>query len=277
MRFPERFLGITVMPEYFLTEGVEAVLDNLQRRAGASAITTAPYVSALAPDGEGLREPPIDAGAGGVRLLDRPLWGRRELFVRTAPAFVPDAALYAGLPYRPPVADALTLEQGPRIQAAIRAAKARGMEVHLQVQAANPPGYRVQSTGTVPEDRPLLPDGAELPGRVDGNGSLAAPALLDYLCALLRDLARAYPEVDAIRLDWPEYPPYALGAVFFDFSPAAQALARQLGFDVAAMQRDAAACWRAVQDGSAAAAILAAREGMVLRPEPGPAGATVPV
>ena len=259
MTNPPRMLGITVMPEFLQTEGAEAVLDNLQRRAGATAITTSPYVLAPAPDGEGGREPPIDAGAGGVRLLDRPLWGRRELWVRTAPAFVPDLSLYAGLRYRPASPDALTAEQGPRIAAAIAEAKRRGLQVHLQVQAAIPPGYRVQFGGAAPEDRPLLPDGSELPGRVDANASLAAPAVLDYLCALLRDLARAYPEVDAIRLDWPEYPPYALGAALFDFSAQAEALAVQLGFDVAAMRRDALAVLGAIRDGRAAQAVLAAR------------------
>ena len=34
MSFPARMLGITVMPEYLQTEGAEAVLDNLQHRAG---------------------------------------------------------------------------------------------------------------------------------------------------------------------------------------------------------------------------------------------------
>ncbi len=261
MSIPRSLLGITVMPEFLQTEGAERVLDNLQRRAGTTAIATSPYVLAQAPDGEGGREPPIDAGAGGVRLLDRTLWGRRELWVRTAPSFVPDPALYAGLRYRPAEPDDLTREEGPRIAAAIAAAKRRGLAVHLQVQAAIPPGYRVQFGGAVPEDRPLLPDGSKLPGRVDANASLAAPAVLDYLCALLRDLARAYPEVDAIRLDWPEYPPYSLGAVLFDFSPHAEALAVRLGFDLEAMRRDALALLGAIRDGSAARAVLAAQGG----------------
>jgi len=259
MTHPRRLLGITVMPEFLQTEGAEAVLDNLQRRAGATAIATSPYVLAPAPDGQGGREPPIDAGAGGVRLLDRPLWGKRELWVRTAPAFMPDVSLYRGLRYRPAVPDELTHAEGARIAAAIATAKRRGLQVHLQVQAASPPGYRVQFGGPVAEDRPLLPDGSELPGRVDANASLAAPAVRDYLCALLRDLARAYPDVDAIRLDWPEYPPYALGAALFDFSGHAQSMARSLGFDVEAMRRDALAVLTAFRDGSAARAMLASR------------------
>jgi hypothetical protein len=36
-----------------------------------------------------------------VRLLDRPLWGKRELFVSTAPSYTPDLRLYRGLRYQP--------------------------------------------------------------------------------------------------------------------------------------------------------------------------------
>ena len=68
MTNPRRLLGITVMPEFLQTEGAEAVLDNLQRRAGATAIATSPYVLAPAPDGQGGREPPIDAGEAAPEL-----------------------------------------------------------------------------------------------------------------------------------------------------------------------------------------------------------------
>ena len=84
------FVGITVMPEFVQNEGVQPVLDNLVHLARANAVATSPYVMEPADEKTGSREPPIDAGAGSVRLLDRPLWGRRELFVRTAPAFVPN-------------------------------------------------------------------------------------------------------------------------------------------------------------------------------------------
>ncbi len=40
----DRSLNVSVMPEYPQSEGVEAVLDQLCNRAGATAITTSPYV-----------------------------------------------------------------------------------------------------------------------------------------------------------------------------------------------------------------------------------------
>lgn len=236
-----RTVGITVFPEFFQTEGVDAVLDNIVRRARASAIATSPYVMAPADASNGTREPPIDAGAGSVRLLDRPLWGRRELHVRTAPSFRPERALYRGLRYQPPEPDALTDAQGAIIARAIAAAKSRGLGVYLQVQAAIPPGYRVQFGGPLAEDRPLLPDGTAPAVKVDNNGSLAAPEIAAYGAALLVDLARAYPDVDGFHVDWPEYPPYTLDAAFLDFSPHAMAAARTLGLDGEAMRRDALA------------------------------------
>ncbi|MCA9153904.1 MAG: hypothetical protein KDA38_03920, partial [Planctomycetales bacterium] len=122
----DRLLGVTVLPEYLQSEGIEPVLDNLARH-GINAVTTSPYVMEPADEATGAREPPIDAGAGSVRLLDRPLWGRRELWVRTAPSFDPNRALYRGLKYQPPEPIALTHQQGETIDRFIAAAHARQM------------------------------------------------------------------------------------------------------------------------------------------------------
>lgn len=234
-----RFVCVTIFPEYFQNEGVDAALDNLVRRAGCTAITTSPYVMAPASEADGAREPPADAGAGKVRLLDRSLWGRRELFVRTSPSFAPDMRLYEGLRYRPPAPDALTQSDGAVIDRAIAGAKARGMEVYLQVQAACPPGYRVQFGGPEDDDRPRLPDGNSPNPRVDNNASLASPHIRAYARAMAADLAARYPDIDGLRIDWPEYPPYSLDGAFFDFGPHARDAAARLGFDFEAMRKAA--------------------------------------
>jgi len=239
------YLGITVMPEYIQTEGIEPLLDNLAR-AGVTAVATSPYVMAPADEATGVREPPADAEAGKVRLLDRPLWGRRELFVRSVPSFVPDRGLYHGLRYQPAVPDALTTSEGGQVAAFIDAAKARGLELQLQVQAAIPPGYRVQFGGPQQDDLACLPDRTPLGARVDKNGSLASPHILAYGCALIRDLVRAYPAIDALRVDWPEYPPYSFASLFSDFSSHAEAVAEELGFDFAAIRRDVLALYETV-------------------------------
>lgn len=232
-----RTLGVTVLPEWAQAEGVDAVLDRLQA-AGVTALATSPYVMEQVADGEGSREPPADGGAGDVRLLDRPLWGRRDIWVRTAPSFAPNRALYEGLAYQPPEPDALTAREGAVVARFLEAAKARGMTTHLQVQSVIPPGYRVQFGGPRAADQMLGPDNAPVEGRVDANASLASPDVLAYGEAMLADLAAQYPSVDAIRVDWPEIPPYDFGALFFDFSPHALAVAQELGLDTEQMRED---------------------------------------
>ncbi|MCC6540230.1 MAG: hypothetical protein IT162_21970 [Bryobacterales bacterium] len=246
---PRNFVGITVMPEYIQNEGIEAVLDHLINRAGVTAVATSPYVMEPADEKTGSREPPIDAGAGSVRLLDRPLWGKRELFVRTGPAFQPDTRLYAGLRYQPAATNELTARHGVLIRQFIRAAQARKLKVYLQVQAAIPPGYRVQFGGPQGDDKPQLPDGRVPPTRLANNGSLASPHITAYHQALLKDLIGAYPDVDGLRVDWPEYPPYFLDDVFLDFGPHAEAAARRLGFDFEAMKRAAGALYQKLHGG----------------------------
>lgn len=237
-------VGITVMPEYYQSESVNGTLDRLEKLAGVTAVTTSPYVMAPADRRTGFREPPIDAGAGKVRLLDRNLWGMRELWARTAPSFQPNLDLYRGLRYQPLAADDLTREQGPLVGEFIRKAQSRGLKVYLQVQAAIPPGYRVQFGRPEPDDCPRLPDGT-IPGRrLSANGSLASPHIRDYTLALLRDLCRQYPTVDGLRLDWPEYPPYLLDSIFLDFGEHARRQARRLGFDFDRMRSAAAALYR---------------------------------
>lgn len=157
----------------------------------------------------------------------------------TAPSFAPEPALYEGLRYRPASLDALTRSEGPVVGAFLRAAKARGLEVHLQVQAAIPPGYRVQFGGPEKVDVPLLPDGTRAAGRIAKNGSLASREIVAYGAALLADLARADPEIDAIRVDGPEYPPYSFDSLFLDFSVPAMAEAARRGLDTARMRGDA--------------------------------------
>ena len=131
-------LGVTVMPEWFQCEGIAPVLDRIQA-IGATAIATSPYVLEVAPDGEGAREPPPDGEAGRVRPLDRPLFGRTELWVRTAPSFEHDRARYAGLRYQPSPPSALTARHGALLDDMLAAAKVRGIAVYLQVMAASPP------------------------------------------------------------------------------------------------------------------------------------------
>ncbi|MBL6928692.1 MAG: hypothetical protein ISR44_05920 [Rhodospirillales bacterium] len=232
-----RVVGITVLPEYIQTEGVDGVLDSLAR-AGATAVSTSPYVMEPADEKTGSREPPGDSKKGIVRLLDRPLWGKREIYVRTEPSFIPDLSIYEGLRYQPPEPGPLTVAEGGIVADFIRAAKAKGLKVYFQVMSAIPPGYRVQFGGPEEDDIPRLPGGVLPSRRLDNNGSLASPHIVDYGRAMLRDLCRAYPDIDGFRMDWPEYPPYTPDGVFLDFGTHAKTAAELMGLDFARMDSD---------------------------------------
>ncbi|MBI4220097.1 MAG: hypothetical protein HY682_08155 [Chloroflexi bacterium] len=234
-----RFVGVTVTPPYIQSEGVEAVLDRLAA-AGVTAIATAPMVAeaveptATAHDSNPnfRREPPIDGGAGTVRHVTRRLWGKSEVWLRFEPSYEPDPQLYKGLKYQPPAPGALTSKQGRVIQDAIDAAHARGMEAYFQLDAVLVPGLRN-------EDLPRLPTG-ELPrARMVQTAAVASDDVRSYVIAQLRDVLQAYPEIDGVRHDWPEHPPYRLGDAFVDFGPHAKVAAARMGFDFEAMRRDA--------------------------------------
>ncbi len=244
----QRLLGVTVMPEYLQSETVNAVLDRLQE-IGVNAITTSPYVMEPADEATGSREPPIDAGAGKVRLLDRPLWGKRELFVRTSPSFEPNKQLYEGLSYQPPGPDKLTKSAGNVIDEVIAAAHERGMRVYFQVMSAIPPGYRVQFGGPTDDDKPRMPDGSIPKKRVANNASLASPDVISYKLAMIRDLCQRYPQLDGIRFDWPEYPPYSLDDMFVDFSDHARAAAQRHNIDFDLCLRDTRAFYEMLHGG----------------------------
>ncbi|MEY3460458.1 MAG: hypothetical protein RLZZ03_111 [Pseudomonadota bacterium] len=255
-------LGVTVMPEWFQCEGIDAVLDRLQA-LGANALVTSPYLLEIVADGQGAREPPPDGDAGIVRPLDRALWGRRETWVRTAPSLVHDLSRYKGLRYQPGPPGALTLAQPDLMDRVINAARGRGMSVFLQVMAASPPGYRVQFSGAQTEDQCLGPDGQLHPQRVDRNASLASPHVQAYGAALLAELADRYPGVNGLRIDWPEYPPYDLRSVLFDFSLHARAALRAQGVEPLAYSElvmQYLRRWREVAQSAAPLGVQAVRE-----------------
>ena len=253
-------LGITVMPDFAQSEGVDRVVENIVGRLGCDVICSMPSVAERCPEGVGAREPPADAGAGLGRMLDRPLWGNRAIWMRTAPSFVPDGALYRDTPFAPPVHDALTLREGRIVGELLSASRRAGLSTQLQIMAAAPPALRVQERGRSGADEPLTIYGQPVPNRVDANISLASPGLRAYMRALITDLLKNYPDCDALRFDWPEYPPYAPDSLLFDFSAAAVARGQALGHDVERIRHraiEALAALRASPELSASLTIAA--------------------
>jgi hypothetical protein len=229
-----RFLGITVLGDFILSEGVEAVVKNL-RRVGATAAACNPTVTAPAPEGEGSFQPPIDAGAS-PRVFDRPLFGKTSLWVRGGVSYRPNEEFYADSPYAPRKPNELTTEHGEVIGQFIDAAVDAGIKVYFQVGSAQPSGLR-------DDDKPRLPNGKLAANRLANTGSLASNAVRSYNRAYIRDLLATYPKISGFRPDWPEYPCYTLGEVFADFSPHAIVWAEKHGFDIEPIRRDVRALW----------------------------------
>ena len=222
-----RTLGVTVLGDFILSEGVEPILDNLER-AHVTAVACNPTVTAAAAEGEGSFQPPADAGSS-PRLFDRPLFGKRALWVTSAPSYRPDPQHYESCAYRPRKPKPLTDEHGGLIQQFVDSALSRGMKVYFQVGAAQPSGLR-------DVDRPRLPNGALPSGRMANTASLASEDVRAYNRAYTRDLLAQYPQISGFRIDWPEYPCYTLGEVFQDFSPHVADWAAKHDFDFAAIQ-----------------------------------------
>lgn len=250
-----RSLGITVMPDYAQSEGVDAVLENIVERLGCDMICTMPSVAERCAEHLGVREPPADAGAGLGRTLDRPLWGDTALWMRTAPSFAPTPSFYRDTPYAPAEPDALTRREGHIVADMLAKAKHAGLTTQLQVMAAAPPALRVQQRPDAGADEPLTVFGTPVPGRVDANVSLASEGLRAYMRSLVADLLANYPDCDALRFDWPEYPPYALDSLLFDFSPPAVKRGQELGHDVVRIQARALEGLRTAGEEAAGAVI----------------------
>ena len=241
-----RSLGIVLTPAEVQDEGLDCVLDTIQG-AGATAISPTLGVYAPAPTGEGSREPPLDVN-GEVRVLDRPLWGQRELWMRGYTPHPPDPAIWADVPYAPPPLAPPDLRIDV-VRQIVDGARARGLAVEIQVSPYTLPGAPGGQTfgsghGTGPTaDRPRRIDGSVGDRIVAGHGCLNNPRVRALGRARLREAVKHYQEVDGIFLDWTEYTCYFLEDCFVCFCDHCQAAATARGYDWELMVRDTRAVW----------------------------------
>jgi hypothetical protein len=230
-----RFLGITVLSDFILSEGINRVLDNLTA-AGVTAVALNPTVTEEAEEGQGSFQPPDDAGSS-PRLFDRPLFGKKSLWVRSAPSYRPNEDYYADSPYPARRPNELTDARGSLVGEFIDAAVERGFEVYFQISGTAPSGLR-------DEDTPRLPDGSIPENRMAATGSLAADAVREFNRAYIRDLLATYPRISGFRPDWPEYPCYKLCETFQDFGPHVDRWARRHGFPFDEIRREVGEFYR---------------------------------
>jgi len=230
-----KFLGISVTPAAVQNEGLQAVMDRIQA-TGANAISTGAGLSQPAERGQGHREPPLDID-GYERLLDRPLWGQRELYLQGYRTYAHDEALFADTPYRPGGQLAPVELDRDLPHKILAEAHSRGMAAHLQLGPTGVPGLR-------PEDQVHYPDGS-VPGaqRVARQGCLNNPAVRPYILAIVLDAAQQFPEADGLFLDWVEYTVYDLRDHFGCTCPHCARSAQAWGYDWERISRDVRALW----------------------------------
>ncbi len=238
--------GIVLTPAEIASEGLDVVLDNVAR-TGATALSTSLGVLVEGRPGDGVREPPLDI-AGQARLLDRPLWGKRELFLKGYEPHEPDPAIWAGMAYPAPkvAPPEYRTDVTRRI---IDGARARGLAAHIQVSPYTlpgaPGGQSVASghgQGNL-GDRPVRIDGSVAERAVAGHGCLNNPRVRALGRARLREAIRHYADVDSIFLDWAEYTCYLLEDCFTCFCPHCRAAAEAAGYDWDEIERDTRALW----------------------------------
>lgn len=232
--------GITVYTEYILSEGIEAVLDSLER-ARATIVAVCPRVAVPCGGSEGEIAPPSDADSS-VREFDRPLWNRTSLRLRYGPTFAGGSFGWSRSRYQLAPANDLTRVHGSILGRFIDSACMRGLKVYLQVGAASPPSLHN-------DDRPRLPDGKLPAERLADTASLASPDVHEYVRGFAAELLSHYPRVNGIRIDWPETPCYTLGEGFLDFSQHVARFAAENNFDYGAIRASTGRVWRRLNGG----------------------------
>jgi hypothetical protein len=232
----EKFLGIFVNPIYVQNEGIQQVFDNLES-VGAKAICLVPRVARPGEKGKGRRYPDLHMD-GYERLVARPVWGKREIYLESILAYEPNLSLYEASPYRPVAGSTPTGIDREVPDAMIAEAKKRGMQVHMFLHPFIPPGIRA-------EDQPMYVDGSiPQPPQIVLNACLNSPAAQAYGMALVEDAMLRYSGVDGLFTDWAEYGAYRLEDHFSCLCPHCEGKAGEQGLDWDVIKRDVTVLWK---------------------------------
>jgi hypothetical protein len=206
---PRRFLGVFVNTYAVQSEGITRVLDNLQS-VGCTAIVVLPVVSRPVQKGAGVRTPVLHVD-GYRRTFGRPIFGRRDLHMKSYRVLQPRTDLYVDTPYLPrwePIPAGLDATLPHQV---VEEARRRDLLVYTHVAPFLAPVLQ-------PEDRPRYPDGkAPEPPQVSIYGAPASPAIRAYGRALALDTLRGMPAVDGLFMDWAEFGAYAFQDLFASF------------------------------------------------------------
>ena len=232
-----KFLGVVLSPAAVQSEGLDAVLDRIAA-AGADAISSMWSVSRPCPSGQGERQPPLDID-GYDRILDRPLFGHKELWLESFRTHPYDEILFEATPYRPGGRMAPPDVDRDLPDKILEAAHERGMQAWMQLSPTIVPGLRL-------EDQPHHVDGSlpDMDRRVARQGCLNNPAVRNYGLGLVRDAVRHHAAADGLFLDWAEFTTYGLQDHLVCFCPHCETRATAAGMDWARMRKDVLSTWQ---------------------------------
>ena len=232
----KKFLGMVMTPLDVQVEGLEGVMGRIEL-TGATAISSDRNLNLQAPEGQGHRAPPLDID-GYERVFDRPVWGKRELYLEGFSTVKPDLSRYADTPYKPVYREAPSELDRELPDKIYEAARGRGWKVYASASPLSVPG--LTNADQMRWVDGSIPDSTR---RVARQGCPSTPNVRAYAIASLLDTIGHDPHIDGIGLDWVEYTTYLLEDHFSCFSPHSKRHAEELGYDVGRMESDVKALW----------------------------------
>lgn len=220
------FLGVFVPALYLQSEGIERVLDSLAE-LGANAVCYEPILGRPGGGRNSVRYPDLHAD-GFERLLDRPLWSRRELLVQTYDG------IEGAVPPDLPGADCL--------ERAVGEARARGLSTHMMLSPLAAGG----------RDATLRPRRLDAVGRPWPEVAVLAcpssPAARRLAVANVQATLRRFAALDGLVLDWTEYPAYALHDAFACICHDCRTMAADLGLPWDSIIDDLNSTWQRLSE-----------------------------
>jgi hypothetical protein len=210
--------------EALVNEGIAGVIEKLVELAAASSVTINPHAFQETGDPSDRRLPPLDVD-GSSRLLERPLWGKNELYGTFALPFELDESLFDRSPYRPdsdPQRKDIASETVP-------VARKAGLEAALSCSP-----FRIPDVAEV--DAPRDFEGNPVSPTISLHACPNNPRCYDYAQGIILNLAQHY-EPDSLVCDWIEYTNYFFTDNLICFCEHCRKQADEWGYNFESMRQ----------------------------------------
>ena len=232
-----KFLGLVMTPLDVQVEGLNAVMDYIES-TGATAINCSRVLNRPATSDTGFRAPPLDID-GYDRVFERPVWGKRELYLESFRSQKPDLSWYADTSYKPTwksFPSDLDADLPNRI---FEAAQDRKWRIYTSVTPLVVPNLKNEDRMQWINSQFPDPD-----RRVANQGCPSSPNVRTWAIACVLDEISQQPTPDGVCLDWVEYTTYLLEDHFSCFSSYSQKQMASLGYEAEKIEGDVLALWK---------------------------------